>query len=69
MTFYERLQKLEQMDALIQRKGTGTPEQFAKRLNLTRSTFYRHLEQLSIQKEKKISYCTKRQTYYYDEEC
>lgn len=66
MSFAERVEYVKRLHALIRRNGTGTPEQLASRLEKSRATIYRHLDDLrSLGAE--IGYCKKTKTYYYEQ--
>lgn len=60
-----KLDKLKMHD-LIKRKMTGTPEQFAKKMNCSKSSLY---EKIKLMKEEglPIEYCHTACTYYYSE--
>lgn len=64
MTFYERYQLMQRMHHFIRRRGTGSPGMFAKRLLISRSTLFRHLEDLSSFGAS-IAYDRDRESYYY----
>jgi predicted DNA-binding transcriptional regulator YafY len=68
MTFNERCAVLKRMDALIRRKGTGTPKQLSERLNTSEKTLYRYLELLKMNYNAPLRYCKNRGTYYYEDE-
>jgi hypothetical protein len=68
MNFKERLDVFRRIDALIRRKGTGTPKQLSERLETSEKTTYRYLEQLRTDYDAPLRYCRERQTYYYDNE-
>lgn len=61
------LQRFARIDNLIQRKATGKPVDFARRLDISESTLY---EYLSVMKNfgAPIRYCSIRCTYYYEED-
>jgi predicted DNA-binding transcriptional regulator YafY len=65
MTFSEQLEVLERLHLLIKRKGTGTPEQLAKRFNVSLGTIYNLIKMLR-NKNLPLVYCREKQTYYYD---
>ncbi|MEQ9403260.1 MAG: hypothetical protein RIM99_06745 [Cyclobacteriaceae bacterium] len=67
MPITKYLNRLERMDALIRRKSTGAPEQFAEKMNMSRSALMRNLAELK-KLEAPIEYDSYRQTYYYSEE-
>jgi predicted DNA-binding transcriptional regulator YafY len=58
------LDRLLYMNDLISRKATGTPSQFAKKLNISQRTLYRWIANM---RDRNISilYDEERQSYYY----
>lgn len=60
------LTRIETADSLIRRKGTGTPEQFAKRLGLSKSSWY-NLKAEMENRGAPILYSKTLRTYYYME--
>ena len=56
--------RLERIDALVFMKATGTPEQFADKLGIRRSTLYQTLQEIRFMGVD-IRYCFHRQSYYY----
>lgn len=54
------------MDSLIQRKATGKPEEFARKLNISRATLFRYIDELKNDFEAPISYCCFRGSYHYN---
>jgi len=60
------LYRLRKMDALIKRRSTGTPREFAKRLSLSESALYEYITILK-QLGAPVKYCRKRRSYYYSE--
>ena len=67
MSVIKYLERLKRMDALIRRNATGSPENFADRMNLCRSALMKNLCEMK-KMGAPISYCKQRQTYYYKEE-
>ena len=61
--YFDRMQMI---DRLIMIKGTGTPKQLARRLNISESTLYEFL-QFMRSMGAPIAYCRDRKTYYYSE--
>jgi predicted DNA-binding transcriptional regulator YafY len=55
------------MNSLIRKKATGTPKEFASRMNISVSMLY---EYLSVMKKMDVpvKYSKLKQTYYYTEE-
>ena len=66
MTLFEQIDHLKRLDGLIRRKATGTPEDLARRLNISRATVFRHIEDLRTLGAP-VSYDKQRQTYQYEE--
>ena len=64
MTIHDRYQLMHRMNDFIRRRGTGSPTVFAERLLISRSTLFRHLEELSSFGAS-IAYDRERETYYY----
>lgn len=52
------------MNRLINRKATGTPKEFAGKLNITEKTLFRSMDYIQ-RKGISISYDEFNQTYYY----
>ena len=58
------LYRLEHIDNLIRIKGTGTPDQLAHRLGMSRRSLFDYLNLMKAP----IKYCSHRQSYYYETE-
>lgn len=61
------LKKLMRMHDLIKRKATGTPDELARKLELSRATTFRYKSKLAMAGAP-IKYCRNRESYYYEEE-
>lgn len=61
------LNRLDRMDWLIKKKATGTPNEFARQLGISKSSLYEYLAVL-MDRGAPILYCKKRLTYYYEKE-
>lgn len=46
MNLLKQLALLDRIDSLIRRKATGTPDEFAEKLDLSRASLYRYLNVL-----------------------
>jgi len=46
MSLYDRFQQLNYLCSLIRRKATGTPDQLAKKLQISRGTVYKLIQEL-----------------------
>ncbi len=64
MKLLEQIERINRLHELIKHKRTGTPEQLAKRLNLSTSMIYKLMEELKF-KEVPIEYSRQLRTYYY----
>lgn len=67
MRFFEKLQVIERVDALIKRKGTGSARELGNRLGLSKTAVYEIIGVMRTMGAE-IEYCTHRRTYYYTEE-
>ncbi|WP_287619346.1 hypothetical protein [Parabacteroides sp.] len=54
------------MDFLIQKERTGSPERFARKMELSRSTFFEYISYLRNELMLQINYDEYRETYYYE---
>jgi predicted DNA-binding transcriptional regulator YafY len=59
--------RIQQIDNLIKRKGTGSPDDFAARLQISRRCLYDYINKMRDWGAP-IEYDLFRQTYYYREE-
>jgi len=64
MNIDKYLERIERIDQLIRHKATGSPKQFAKKLDISESSLYEYLKYLkdkgvSIEFDKEVN------TYYY----
>ena len=68
MPIKKYLNRLERIDILIRRKSTGNAEQFADKMNMSRSTL---LEEIKEMRElgAPILFDSNRNTYFYEFEC
>ena len=67
MDIYKYFNRVQQLHTLLKRKGTGTPRELAKKLNLSeRQTleYVRELKDSGIP----IAFCKHQKTYYYEKE-
>lgn len=67
MRYLERVRILQRLDDLIRRKATGTPVDCANRLDVSRATFFRLLDELKSL-DAPICYCRNRESYFYEED-
>lgn len=67
MKFLEKLEVIERVDGLIRRKATGTPDELASRLGVSRSTVYELIECLQLLGAE-INYCRNKKSFYYKTE-
>lgn len=64
MKIFEFIEKIAYFHSLVMKECTGTAEEFAAKLNVSRATIYNIIEELkSFNIE--IEYSRSRETYYY----
>lgn len=61
------LKKILYMDFLIQHKCTGTPKEFAAKLEISRSTLFEYIAYMRNELEVGIVYDNCSSSYYYDD--
>lgn len=65
MKFIEQIERIQYLDKLIKKRSTGTPEELANRLGISRSQLYNIIGYLNdIGTE--INYSRMRRTFYYE---
>jgi Predicted transcriptional regulator len=64
--FFEKIKLFKRIDYLISRKSTGSPESLADRLEVSRASIFRYINELK-NLGAPINYCKDRGTYYYSE--
>lgn len=64
MSLTKYIERLRRMDSLIVMKSTGTPEEFAEKLGIRRSTLFQSLQEMR-EMGVAIKYSCFRQSYYY----
>jgi len=67
MNYTKQIEMIKRIDALIKRKATGTPDQLAKKLSVSRATTFRYLNNLK-KMGAKIAYSKINNSYYYQEQ-
>ena len=67
MSLFKYIQRVRRIDMLIHLKATGTPDEFAKKLGIRRSTLFQSLQELK-EMGVDIRYSNIRGTYYYADE-
>ena len=67
MNFHDRLHVIERIDALIKRKGTGSPSQLASRLGISERSVYAIIQSMK-ELGAPIYYDHSRLSYCYSEE-
>jgi len=67
MKILKNLHLLERLDGLIRRKATGTPQQLASRLALSKRQVFRLINDLKDM-GLPVNYSHQRQSYVYDKE-
>lgn len=56
------------MDTLIQKRGTGNAEEFARKVKISRSSIFRYINDMRTNFDAPIGYCEIRQSYFYENE-
>ena len=64
MSLIKYIARLQRMDSLIAMKATGPPEEFAYKMNLSRSTLFETLQEMKGMGVD-IRYSNIRESYYY----
>lgn len=64
MSLYDRFQKFNYLCSLIRRKATGTPDQLAEKLQISRGTVYKLLKELESYGAE-IEYDNARKCFYF----
>lgn len=64
MSLIKYIERLRRMDSLISMMSTGTPEEFAGKLGIRRSTLFLSLQEMR-EMGVDIKYSWSRQSYYY----
>ena len=64
MKLLEQVKRINRLHEMIKYRRTGTPQQLAKRLNLSTSMVYKLMEELKLQ-DVPIEYSRQLETYYY----
>ena len=65
MNFQDHLQQLARLDRLIQRRGTGSPQELAQKFNISERSAYRLIDDLRAFGFT-IVYDAERRSYYYE---
>jgi predicted transcriptional regulator len=63
--FEKTVDNLKRIDRLTRMKATGTPNEFAKKLNVSPSTLYEYMLLMKNSLNAPIEYCRVRKSYYY----
>jgi biotin operon repressor len=64
MNLIEQLEMLERLDKIIERKGTGTADELALRLKISRRSVFNYLDKLRYYGAE-IAFCNTRKSFYY----
>ncbi|MDR0712348.1 MAG: hypothetical protein LBF67_08425 [Prevotellaceae bacterium] len=64
MSIFEFVDKVKLFNRLVEQRHTGTPQEFAERLGMGRSTLYEFIDELRS-RDVDVSYSRKSRTYYY----
>ena len=66
MAFYDSLNRLKRIDYLIQTKSTGTPQELANKLNISKRWVYEYINMLK-ELGAPIKYCEITRSYLYEQ--
>lgn len=66
MKFIKQIERIKKMHLLIRTEKTGSPDAFAKKLQLSRRQLYNELEIIK-NLDAAIKYCKKKESFYYCE--
>jgi bacteriocin-like protein len=64
MNFLDQIERLNKVNTLIRSEKTGTPSEFAQKINCSRSQLYIIIDYLKSHNAP-IKYCKKREGFYY----
>lgn len=64
MKIFAYIERINRIHELVKHKRTGTPEELARRLNISTSMLFRVIEELRLM-EVPIEYSRSQKTYYY----
>lgn len=64
MALIKYVERIQRIDSLIHLRATGTPEEFAYKLGIRRSTLFQSLQEMR-EMGVDIKYSYNRQSYYY----
>lgn len=64
MSLLKYIERFKRMDDLIRRKATGAPDEFASRLNISKSMLMYELNDLK-DLGAEVDYCSTTKSYYY----
>lgn len=67
MSISTLINSLEQLDQLLRMESTGNASTLAKKLRISRATWFRMKKGLEDYFSIRILYCNQRETYYYSE--
>ncbi len=66
MAILKYIKKIKRIDLFIQSRATGTPNDFAKKLNMSKSALYKYLN-LMKEMNAPIRYNNITESYYYED--
>lgn len=68
MSYIDFMEKQETLKRIIKSGKTGTAEELADRLCISRSTLFNHFNVLKLQCSYQLKFCRVRKTYYFDQQ-
>jgi predicted DNA-binding transcriptional regulator YafY len=67
MSLLKSIERLKRMDYFIRMEATGTSDEFAEKIGISRSTIMENLREMK-ELGAKLNYCHRRRSYYYENE-
>ncbi|MFT4737125.1 MAG: putative DNA-binding transcriptional regulator YafY [Cyclobacteriaceae bacterium] len=68
MNFIHQIERLQRLNQLIKAANTGTPDEFAIQMHISRRQLYNYIEELKNM-GLAIKYCKRQKTFYYADDC
>lgn len=65
MSYLKKLEAIKRIHVLIRRKSTGSPEELAERLNISRASIFRYIKELK-EMGAPVFYSRDRKSYIYE---
>lgn len=66
MQFEKYVNRMQYLQELIEKQGTGAPKELANRLGISERMLYRYIDTLK-EGQKRIQFCRKRKSYFFSD--